>query len=674
MYGGGKERMKNLRGLVQRRIGCVAILMFAILVILTGRYAYLQIAQGDELAQRMRDQSGYEFRIQSLRGAILDRNGKELAVSSMTKSLFIDPNHVYDGHKPEEIAADIAPLIGLTEQDILDDIAVGGGFVWVKRRLEHDEYEAVRAVIRAKGYSDCLGFQNEAKRYYPNDALAANVLGFVGIDDKGLDGIEQALDPLLKGEVREERLTVDGQRRPIFDSIFFSRRTYRGDYCKTAVLTLDSTIQFMVEQELDRAMAENNPASITAVVMNPKTGEVLAMASRPSYNPNKFWDYPPESWKNRAVSFNYEPGSTFKAIVAGAALQEGIVTPNQVFYDPGYVIVSERRIQNWNNESYGAVTFTDIVKNSLNTGFAQVGLSLGAEKLMHYTRLFGFGERTGIDLPGEEEGILFQPNEMLDSDIATAAIGQSIAVTPLQLVTAMSAIANGGTLMRPYIIRTIKNPDGSVYEERQPQEVRETLQKTVNRTLIGLLEQVVASGGGAKAGVKGYRIAGKTGTAQKISRETGGYLDGRYIASFCGFAPVEDPIFTVLVVIDDPHGGNFYGGQIAAPVASRIFAQLLRYAHVEPSSNSFAQEGKETDAHTRTSSEEKRMESVATPPEGKALVPDFTGLSMREAARLAEQRGLFFESEGTGVAVSQSRRVNDIVDQGTHVKVYFEAT
>ena len=671
---GERNPMKNVRAIVQGRIARVAVVMFVVLVVLTFRYAYLQVIQGDVLAQRMRDQSGYEFRIQTLRGPILDRNGKELAVSSMTRSLFIDPNHVYDAHDPAEIAADIAPILGLTKQEILDDIAVGGGFVWVKRWLEHTEYEAVRAVIREKGYSDCLGFQNEAKRYYPNDALAANVIGFVSLEDKGLGGVEHALDPLLKGEVREERLTVDGQRRPILDSIFFGRRTYGSDYCKTAVLTIDSTIQFMVEQELDRAMAENMPSSVTAIVMDPKTGEILAMASRPSYNPNRFWEYTDEQRKNRAVSFNYEPGSTFKAIVAGAALQEGIVTPNQVFYDPGYVIVSERRIQNWNNESYGAVTFTDIVKNSLNTGFAQVGLSLGAEKLMHYTRLFGFGERTGIDLPGEEEGILFQPNEMLDSDIATAAIGQSIAVTPLQLVTAMSAIANGGTLMRPYIIRTIKNPDGSVYEERQPQEVRETLQKTVNRTLIGLLEQVVATGGGAKAGVKGYRIAGKTGTAQKISRETGGYLDGRYIASFCGFAPVEDPIFTVLVVIDDPHGGNFYGGQIAAPVASRIFAQLLRYAHVEPSSNSFAQEGKETDAHTRTSSEEKRMESVATPPEGKALVPDFTGLSMREAARLAEQRGLFFESEGTGVAVSQSRRVNDIVDQGTHVKVYFEAT
>ena len=665
--------MKNIRSTLQGRIGYVALVMIGVLVILVFRYAYLQIVQGDALAQRMRDQSGYEFRIQSLRGAILDRSGKELAVSSMTKSLFVDPNHVYDTHTPEEIASDIAPLIGLTEQDILDDIARGGGFVWVKRRLEHTEYEAVRAVIREKGYSDCLGFQNEAKRYYPNDALAANVIGFVGTDDEGLDGVEQALDPLLKGEVREERLTVDGQRRPILDSIFAGRRVYGSDYCKTVSLTIDSTIQFMVEQELDRAMAENNPDSITAIVMDPKTGEILAMASRPSYNPNRFWEYPQENWKNRAVSFIYEPGSTFKAVIAGAALQEGIVTPNQVFFDPGYVMVSGRRIQNWSNESYGAVTFTDIVKKSLNTGFAQVGLSLGAEKMMHYTRVFGFGERTGIDLPGEEEGILFNADNMRDSDIATTAIGQSIAVTPLQLVTAMAAIANGGTLMHPYIVREIRNPDGSIYEDRAPREIRRVLEPTVDRTLIGLLEQVVASGGGKKAGVKGYRIAGKTGTAQKIRRETAGYLEGRYIASFCGFAPVEDPIFTVLVMIDDPRGGDFYGGQIAAPVASRIFTQLLRYAHVEPSSNTFAETTGETEKG-RSDDEEKRMEAAATPPEGKAVVPDFTGLSLREAARLAELRGLTFESEGTGAAVSQSLSVNDIVDQGERVKVYFHPT
>ena len=349
------------------------------------------------------------------------------------------------------------------------------------------------------------------------------------------------------------------------------------------------------------------------------------------------------------------------------------MTPYQVFMDPGYVMVSGKRIQNWNNESYGAVTFTDIVKNSLNTGFAQVGLSLGAQRLMHYTRLFGFGEATGIDLPGEEEGILFKPESMLDSDIATTAIGQSIAVTPLQLVTAMSAIANGGTLMRPYIVREIRNPDGSIYEERQPQEIRTTLQHTVDRTLIGLLEQVVATGGGAKAAVKGYRIAGKTGTAQKIRLDAGGYMEGRYIASFCGFAPVEDPIFTVLVMIDDPHGGNFYGGQIAAPIASRIFTQLLRYAHVEPSSNPFTEPAQEQ-KQARNAAEEQRLESAAAPPEGKAIVPDFTGLSIREAARLAQQRGLSFESEGTGAAVRQSLSVNDIVDQGERIKVYFEPT
>ena len=562
---GGTDTMKNVRATVQGRIARVALLMFAFLVMLTFRYGYLQVVQGDDLAQRMRDQSGYEFRIQSLRGAILDRSGKELAVSSMTKSLFVDPNHVYDTHTPEEIASDIAPLIGLTEQDILDDIARGGGFVWVKRRLEHTEYEAVRAVIREKGYSDCLGFQNEAKRYYPNDALAANVIGFVGTDDEGLDGVEQALDPLLKGEVREERLTVDGQRRPILDSIFAGRRVYGSDYCKTVSLTIDSTIQFMVEQELDRAMAENNPDSITAIVMDPKTGEILAMASRPSYNPNRFWEYPQENWKNRAVSFIYEPGSTFKAVVAGAALQEGVVTPNQVFFDPGYVMVSGRRIQNWSNESYGAVTFTDIVKASLNTGFAQVGLSLGAEKMMHYTRVFGFGERTGIDLPGEEEGILFNADDMRDSDIATTAIGQSIAVTPLQLVTAMAAIANGGTLMHPYIVREIRNPDGSVYEERAPREIRRVLEPTVDRTLIGLLEQVVASGGGKKAEVKGYRIAGKTGTAQKIRRETAGYLEGRYIASFCGFAPVEDSVRVARVNGHEGHTPHGFRNHKAPP-------------------------------------------------------------------------------------------------------------
>ena len=650
---------------VQQRVAFLAAIMLGCVILLIFRYGWLQLVQGNSLGERMKAQVGQDYAIQSPRGAILDRNGRELAVSTMTKSLYIDPSHV---ENPQEVAANLAPLIGKSEQEILDDIAVGGGFVWVKRRMEQAEYEAVRQLIREKNYISCLNFRDEAKRYYPNDVLAANVIGFVGTDDKGLDGVEQALDKMLKGEVKETYLTTDRQDRPILDSIFSSRRRYAGDACKTIELTIDSSIQFIVEQELDRAIAENNPKAVTCVVMDPKTGEVLAMASRPSYNPNRFWDYNPEIWKNRAVSFIYEPGSTFKSVVAGAALQEKVVTPNQVFVDPGYVMVSGRRIQNWNGESFGTVTFTDVVKQSLNTGFAQVGLRLGADRLMSYAKNFGFGEPTGIDLPGEESGILFNPEDMRESDMATSAIGQSIAVTPLQLVTAMSAIANDGVLLKPHIVKSIRNADGSMYEERGKKEVRRVIDSATDKTLMGLLEQVVASGGGSKAAVRGYRIAGKTGTAQKIREDGSGYMDGRYIASFCGFAPVEDPKLTVLVMIDDPGTGNFYGGQIAAPVAGRIFAQLMRYMHIEPSSDPFA--GMET--------EEKKPQHkparlyTGEIPDGKILVPDFSGKSLREAAGLAADRGLSFQSEGSGYAVGQSIEMNTLVDKGTSITVYFK--
>ena len=656
--------MRSRRGETQHNIAVLAAVMLAVLGVIVLRYGWLQLVQGGALAERMESQVGHDFSIQSPRGTILDRNGRELAVSTMTKSLYIDPAHVKD---PEAVAADLAPLIDKPEQEILDDIAVGGGFVWVKRRMEQSEYEAVRRLIKEKSYADCMNFRDEAKRYYPNDMLAANVLGFVGTDDKGLDGVEQAMDSLLKGEVRESHLQTDRQDRPILDSIFSSRRRYRGDYCKTVELTLDSAVQFIVEQELDRAVAENSPKGITCVVMNPKNGEILAMASRPSYNPNRFWEYQSEVWKNRAVSFIYEPGSTFKSVVAGAALQEKVVTPNQVFVDPGYVMVSGRRIQNWSGTSFGTVTFTDVVKQSLNTGFAQVGLRLGAEKLTEYAKKFGFGEATGIDLPAEESGILFKPEDMRDSDIATMSIGQSIAVTPLQLVTAMSAIANDGVLLKPHIVKSIRNADGSVYEERDTTEVRRTIDSATDKTLIGLLEQVVSSGGGQKAAVKGYRIAGKTGTAQKIREDGSGYMDGRYIASFCGFAPVEDPQVTVLVMIDDPSTGNYYGGQIAAPVAERIFSQLFRYLKIEPSSDPFA--GMEP---PKTAQPKPARAYEGAVPDGKIVVPDFSGKSLREAARMAADKGLSFDSEGSGYASGQSIPPNTLVDNGAQVVVYFK--
>ena len=539
---------------LQKHILAMVYVMGILFGVMVLRYAWLQLVAGDELSERMRSQVGYDLAIQSPRGTITDRNGREMAVSLMTKSLYIDPNHVSD---PDALATDLAPLINMPEQEILDDISAGGGFVWVKRRMEHDEYEAVRKMVREKSYTDCVGFRDEAKRYYPNDILGANVLGFVGTDDKGLDGIEQGLDGLLKGEVKEKYLTTDRQNRPILDSIFSSQRQYKGEYCKNVELTLDAGIQFIVEQELDRAMAENNPQAITCVVMNPKTGEVLAMASRPSYNPNSFYDYSPE---------------------------------------------------------------------------------------------------------------VFNPDDMRDSDVATMAIGQSIAVTPLQLVTAMSAIANDGVLLKPHIVKTITNVDGSIYEEKGTTEVRRTIESATDKTLVGLLEQVVASGGGKKAAVKGYRIAGKTGTAQKIRPDGSGYMEGHYIASFCGFAPVEDPQLTVLVMIDDPGTGNYYGGQIAAPVASRIFTQLFRYLHIEPSSDPFA--GMESKAKPSAKTQKSYSGTV---PDGKVVVPDFSGKSMREAAQLAADRGLNCDPDGSGYAVSQSIPANTLVDKGTTVTVQFQS-
>lgn len=446
---------------VQLNIYRLAAIIVLLIFVIIFRYGYLQLIQGRELSRRMHYQVGQEYLTQSPRGAIVDRHGRELAASTMTKSLFVDPSNVTDANK---LAQDLSPLIQKPVEDILKDIEIGGGFVWLKRRLENSEYQAVRLLIRDKNYFSCLGFRDEAKRFYPNDVLCANVLGFVGTDDKGLDGVEQAFDSYIKGEVTGSFLYTDTRERPILDSIF-DRTGYSGDRCKTIQLTIDAAIQFIVEQELDRVVAENQPAAVTCVAMNPTTGEILAMANRPTFNPNRFWDYAPELWINRAVSFIYEPGSTFKTVTAAAALQENIVSPNQIFVDPGYVMVSGMRIQNWNGSSFGTVTFADVVKQSLNTGFALIGLELGGDKLVKYAHKFGFGDYTGIELPAEERGILYAPEEMVESDIATMAIGQSIAVTPLQMVSAMAAVANNGLLLKPHVVKSIKNANGSSIRE-----------------------------------------------------------------------------------------------------------------------------------------------------------------------------------------------------------------
>ena len=655
--------MKEQRNKMQTNLGWLLVGAWALMLLLIVRVAWLQLVDGDELRERAVVMAEENRSRQSPRGKILDRNGRELAISRMAKSLVINPSLV-KAEDRDDIVASLSDILKKKPEEIQQDIDTGGVFVYVKRRLEIDEENAIKELKEAKEYQ-CLELHDEVKRYYPNDTLAANVLGFIGTDDAGLAGMEQSADDLLKGEEQTADLLIDMRGRPIFDSIFSAaQQRYKGDNSKNITLTLDATMQFIVEQALDKAVADNQPKAVTAVVMDPKTGDVLAMASRPTYNPNKYWevDAQGEAWRNRAIASIYEPGSTFKAIVAGAALQEGVVSPNMVFYDTGYIDVSEKRIQNWNGGSFGNVTFVDVVKNSINTCFAQVGLWIGGEKLTEYAQKFGFGRLTGIELPGEQEGILFNPKDMVNSDVATMSIGQSIAVTPLQLVTAMSAIANDGVLLKPHIIKEITNADGSIYKQTGREEVGRVLESATDKTLVGLLEQVVATGGGAKAGVKGYRIAGKTGTAQKINEHTSGYMDGRYIASFCGFAPVEDPRIVVLVVIDDPSAGSFYGGQIAAPVARDIFAQLLRFMHISPSGDTFVDMGDD---------EDKEKPAAHQPATNGKGMPDLNGMSIKEASQTLAQLGLGIDIQGNGLARSQSIPPGTAVQQGQTVTVNF---
>ena len=574
-----KAKIVKKTSKIQNNIIFLFIGLIILIALIMARYAWIQIFRGDEMLSKLEAQVQDSAVLHVPRGTIYDADMKELAISTMVDSLYIDPNHV---ENPTQLASDLAPLIGISEQNILEDIAQGGGFVWVKRQLEPDASKAVRKLMKEKPeYVACIGFIQESKRYYPNDMLAANVIGFVGTDDKGLDGIEQQFDGMIKGEEQTASIFTDALARPILDSVFMKNSPVDAN-CKNIQLTINAQYQFIVEKALDKAMIDHGAESVTAIVMNPQNGDILAMASRPSYDPNNFHKYDPNVWKNRAVSDIYEPGSTFKSIVAAVGFQEKIVSPTDIFVDPGRIEVSGRTIQNWSGDSFGTVTFLDVVKNSINTGFVRLGLELGGERLMNYARKFGFGEPTGIELPGEESGILFNPKDMVASDVATSSIGQSIAVTPLQMVTAMSAIANDGVLLKPHIVKAIYNADGSVYQKMEREEVRRCIDSDVDKTLKSVLEQVVSTGGGSKASIEGYHIAGKTGTAQKIDMVHGGYMPGRYIASFCGFGPVEDPQFTVLVIINDPAGGQYYGGQIAAPIAHDIFVQLFRYANIKP--------------------------------------------------------------------------------------------
>ncbi len=635
------------------------IILFVLLILFAfaifGRLFYLQVIRGAYFVALDIGQAEMTRPLQSPRGTIYDRNGKVLAVSVMTRSLYADPQML--NRSPEVMAKLLAPYVDMSVERLTEKLAQDNRFVWIERMLDKDRSDPIVQLIKDEKLEG-LEFVEESKRYYPNGELSAQVLGFVGIDDKGLDGIEMVLDNTIKGANKSQKIVTSLDGVPILDSALAQ---FRPDKERSVYLTLDANIQFFAERALDRAMNTTNSSGGSIIVMDPHTGEILAMASRPTYNPNRFDKGTESEFRNRSVVDLYEPGSTFKPIIAAAALSTGKVTKNSVYHDVGSVHASGHTIMNWNEEAYGDVELEDIIKYSINTGFAELGLKTGGKTLTEYAHKFGFGSVTGIELPGEGEGILFDPANMRDSDIATMSIGQSIAVTPLQMIQAYGALANGGEMMRPHIISSVVNPDGTTYRATSHEMVGRPITREVANTLLPMLEKVVEEGGGGKASVPGYRVAGKTGTAQKLDTVRGGYLEGRYIASFIGFGPVENPEAVCLVVLDDPEG-VFYGGQIAAPVFAEVMGQIMRYKGIHPSTAEMTEPVAPVP--------EPETLPITRNYEGKLIVPNFTGMRLREAMEWGNAAGVGIIPEGSGRVSDQTPRPGLTLDADEHIYLF----
>lgn len=648
--------------------------IFLGVLIVVGRLVWIQLVHGSDMAELSISQTMGINIVSSPRGAIVDRDGEELAVSIMSKSLYADPVAMEDhpesdaaksGRNVKRLAADLlaAPL-GISAESLYSDFTIEGArFVWIKRTLSPEMAEEVQRIIKENNLPG-LHFLEESKRYYTKGTMAAQVLGFVGTDDVGLSGIELAMDSIIKTRSKEMQETTDAVGNPIGES---SMEDMRPQNMPTVYLTIDSKIQFVLEDALDRAMKETKSRAAAAILMDPHTGAVLGMASRPTFDPNDFGEYPVSTWTNRAISIIYEPGSVFKPIVGCMGLSENIITPQTVFEDKGSIKIADRVIRNWDGEGRGQVPFEDIIKYSINTGMVQLGMQLGANQMIDYSKKFGFGQPTGIELPGEESGILYRPEDMYEPDIATMAIGQGIAVTPLQMLRAICAIANGGELLEPYIIDKIVMPDGRVLRQGQKKVVRRVITEDVAGQMRMMMEKVVSEGGGKPAHIAGYQIAGKTGTAEKLA-EQGGYAPGEYIASFVGFVPAANPQYAMLVMLDTPQGA-FYGSQVSAPVFKDTLQQILVAKGIQPSTHeglpSFEKDAKD------------KAKAVKVPvmeflPDNKVKIPDFTGLDMRQTAELVQRGHLVLVPYGSGRAKKQSLPPGTVAAEGTKLEIWFE--
>lgn len=637
--------MKVSNVTVRKRILVVLVIIASLYVGLVGRLGYIQLYQGNWLLMKADDLWSRDIPFQPKRGRILDRNGNVLAYNISAPTVMAIPSQIKD---PETTARKLAAVLNMSEQKIYQLITKKESKVYLSpggRKISDEKAKEVEA-LNLPG----VLISEDSKRYYPYGDLAAHVLGFTGIDNQGLAGLELVYDEMLKGTPGAISYYADAKGEKMPDQ---PNRYIPPKDGVDLVTTLDLQIQSILEREMKNAMLQYQPEGIIGIVVNPKNGEVLAMASYPNFKPDEYQAVEPEIYnRNLPIWKMYEPGSTFKIITLAAAIEEGKVDLHKDhFYDPGYAIVAGAKIRCWKPGGHGSQSFLEVVENSCNPGFIELGQRLGKETLFQYIKDFGFGQKTGIDLRGEATGLLFKLNRVGPVELATTAFGQGVSVTPIQQVMAVSAAVNGGKLFTPQIGKKLIDPKtNEVIEERSAELKRTVISEETSKEVREALESVVARGTGYRAYVEEYRVGGKTGTAQKVG-PNGKYLVNNHIVSFIGVAPTDDPQLVVYIAVDNPKGVQF-GGVVAAPIVSKVIEESLRYLDVKPRQGGIPFDGK-----NRFDVPKYRT------------VPDLTGMTVTEIRNA--HYGLPLDVTGEGnVVLDQAPEPGTRIRDGSKIRIY----
>ena len=626
---------------IHERIRFIFLVSIVILIAIIIKVFYIQVFAYEKLNTLAESLWSRELPIKADRGEIVDRNGEILATNVTTVSLVVVPGQIDD---PKRVAKDLSDILGTDYQDMLKHVTKSTSIERVHPEGRGLDYE-IAEKIDALGY-DGVYLLKESKRYYPYETVLSHVLGYVGIDNQGLSGIELYYDEYLTGADGAIKYFSDGKGNKLELTEVYEAPTSG----ITLELTIDINLQLAIENELDNAVAKYNPEQALIVAMDPDTGEILAMASRPNFDSNNYGDYKTEVInRNLPIWMTYEPGSTFKIITLSAALEEQTINLfEDTFTDTGSINVDGATIHCWKAGGHGTQTMLEVVENSCNPGFVRIGETLGVETLMDYIDKYGFGDKTGIDLNGESAGILFDPDVMGPVELATTSFGQGISVTPIQQIRAVSAAINGGLLYTPHMVKAfLESETNSLIEKIEPEVTRQVISEETSSLVRYALESVVANGSGKNAYIENYRVGGKTGTAQKVVN--GSYLDGNYILSFMGFMPADDPEIVVYVAIDNPKGVTQYGGVVSAPIARNVLLSAIDILDIEPSSEGMAKEYTWLD---------KKY----------SVLPNVVGMSKEEATKTLKNYKIEYSGDGDTV-IYMSPEAGYYVAEGETIKI-----